>query len=315
MSSSTERPESPGQALDTRDGPASQGPEPDPWFEPAAGAAAAAEPSPAAAPAQGSTPEGGSDPAAAVAGQPADSEAEVAASEWFLRTGRAGLLPESMTEEPPELDTGDLPRTMPSDSAPPWATEPVEIADGLPPPWESGPWGPDSTGRAGRAGPQQEQPQAARPGFTATSAPQSGALAGRPPGGLRLGRRTSWVVAGALTAVAVVVVVIVAVGGGKSADPGCTDYQASGQASYTAVLADLNTHAPAGDLAAKLRVAIKRINLAAAQARQASVQAALAGLTSDMQTALADATSTPIPAQVQQSMRKDAKAAAAACRS
>ncbi len=303
MSSSTERPESPGRAPDSRDGTATgQEPEPDPWFAPANGAAAAGL---TAADVAGSEP----DQAAAGAG-------ELPADQWFLRTGRAGLLPESMTEEEPEPGTGSMPRiVVPSNGAPPWAGEPAVTDDGRPPPWESGPWGADSTGRGpGRYGGQAAGLAAAGLGAGSTAG-AGGSPVLRLPGGLRLSGRASWILAGVLTTVAVIVILIVTVGGGSPADPGCTAWQASGRASYAAVQADLASHAPASALAARLRVAIRQVNLAAAQARQATVQADLATLTSDMQTALTDVTRSPLPAQVLQSMRRDAAAAVAACRS
>jgi hypothetical protein len=285
MSSSTERPESPGQAVESRNGSvADEQPARDPWFE----------------------------------REPADGAA-AAANEWFMRTGRAGLLPESMTDDEPEIATINLPRIVPSDGAPPWAAEPAETDDGLPPPWESGPWGgADEMGRMAGAGGLRSAPRGtgAERGYAEPSAGDGpGGVTGRLPGGWQLGGRASWIVAGALTMVAVVVILVVTLGGGSPADPGCTAWQAAGRASYASVLADLNSRAPATALAAKLRVAIRQVNQAAAQARQASVQADLARLTSDMQTALADVARNPLPAQVRQAMRKDAAAAATACRS
>jgi hypothetical protein len=298
MSSSTERPETPGRALDFRDGAvAGQEPEPDPWFEPANGLTAAD-----AAGSEADQPGAGPD-------QPADGETELPADQWFLRTGRAGLLPESMTEEEPEPGTGSLPRiVVPSDGAPPWAAEPAVTDDGRPPPWESGPWGAEGSGGSGSRAADSRAAAAAAGNAAASPGLQL-------PGGLRLSGRASWIVAGALTAVAVIVILVVTLGGGSSADPGCTAWQSAGRASYAAVQADLASHAPASALAAKLRVAIRQVNLAAAQAHQASVQADLAALTSDLQTALADVTRTPMPAQVLQGMRRDAAAAAAACKS
>src|SRR5215469_5457375 len=58
---------------------------------------------------------------------------------WFLRTGRAGLLPDSMTESWQE---SEHPQERPETAgAPPWAGDPAgtRTAD-APPPWESGPW-------------------------------------------------------------------------------------------------------------------------------------------------------------------------------
>ena len=63
-------------------------------------------------------------------------------TDWFLRTGRAGLLPDSMTES---WDEGGHATLRPETSAaPPWAGEAAVLPASEPPPWESGPWpGPD----------------------------------------------------------------------------------------------------------------------------------------------------------------------------
>ena len=76
-------------------------------------------------------------------------------AEWFLPAGRAGLLPDSITESWDEdPDQGSSPPV--TASAPPWATEEPTPAVSKPPPWESGPWpgpgGGDSAGRAGANG-------------------------------------------------------------------------------------------------------------------------------------------------------------------
>ena len=72
-------------------------------------------------------------------------------AEWFLPTGRAGLLPESMTESWDDEPAGDAGRTEAA-GAPPWAGEELAPAASSPPPWESGPWpGPGGGGPAGLA--------------------------------------------------------------------------------------------------------------------------------------------------------------------
>ena len=76
-------------------------------------------------------------------------------AEWFLPAGRAGLLPDSITESWDEnpVQASSRPDTA---SAPPWASEEPTPAASKPPPWESGPWpgpgGGDSAGRAGANG-------------------------------------------------------------------------------------------------------------------------------------------------------------------
>jgi hypothetical protein len=75
-------------------------------------------------------------------------------AEWFLRTGRAGLLPDSMTVSWDD-DSTDAPHAgqhvrVDAAGAPPWAAEaPDGPATATPPPWETGPWpGPGGAGPA-----------------------------------------------------------------------------------------------------------------------------------------------------------------------
>jgi hypothetical protein len=65
---------------------------------------------------------------------------------WFLRAGRAGLAPESVTVDG-EPGAADRPADGPPAEAgtdvagsPPWAAEPADQDLDAPPPWESGPW-------------------------------------------------------------------------------------------------------------------------------------------------------------------------------
>src|ERR1700722_14499881 len=81
---------------------------------------------------------------------------------WFLRTGRAGLRPDSMTES---ISEGGLPAERPETSgAPPWAGDRTGPSAAAPPPGESGPW----------PGPGEEAP---RPGGQVRGAPASPAAA------------------------------------------------------------------------------------------------------------------------------------------
>ena len=119
----------------------------DPWFEPEPNVARPDTPDPTAL------------------GQYADSHGSEGAAgnrqaEWFLPTGRAGLLPDSITEswdEDPD-QVSDRPVTA---SAPPWASEGPTPAASKPPPWESGPWpGPGGGAPAGQAGADASPSQA-----------------------------------------------------------------------------------------------------------------------------------------------------------
>lgn len=120
----------------------------DPWFEP--------EPrvSPEPQVAQPDAPD------TTAMGQYADSVGSDGAAgnrqaEWFLPAGRAGLLPDSITESWDE-DPDQVSSRPVTASAPPWACEEPTPAVSKPPPWESGPWpgpgGGDSAGRAGANG-------------------------------------------------------------------------------------------------------------------------------------------------------------------
>src|SRR5262245_59652311 len=124
-----------------------------------------AEPATQAAPVTGSD-NGAADGAAAdpwfTPGPKADSHGvpfdPAATAEWFLPTGRAGLLPESMTVFADEAQSGppmaQYPARIESAAAPPWAGEATFTgpAAEAPPPWETGPWpGPGETGASSTA--------------------------------------------------------------------------------------------------------------------------------------------------------------------
>ncbi len=75
-------------------------------------------------------------------GQTADRHAARQA-EWFLRTGRAGLLPDSVTVawdgDATSLPAGHEARAEAA-GAPPWAGDTADALASAPPPWETGPW-------------------------------------------------------------------------------------------------------------------------------------------------------------------------------
>jgi hypothetical protein len=91
---------------------------------------------------------GGPGPEERAAPAPDDAGAR---AEWFLRTGRAGLLPESMTESEPDSSRA-APRRATA-GAPPWAGDQAGPITDAPPPWESGPW-PGPAGEEAGAGPR-----------------------------------------------------------------------------------------------------------------------------------------------------------------
>ncbi len=117
----------------------------DPWFEPEP--PVSPEPQVAQLDAPDTTAPGQSGDSVGSEGAAGNRQAE-----WFLPAGRAGLLPDSITEswdEDPDQGSS-RPATA---SAPPWASEAPTPAVSKPPPWESGPWpGPGGVDSAGRAG-------------------------------------------------------------------------------------------------------------------------------------------------------------------
>ncbi len=73
-------------------------------------------------------------------------------AKWFLPAGRAGLLPDSITESWDEEPEQVVSRPVTA-SAPPWAGEEPTPAASKPPPWEYGPWpGPGGGDPAGPPG-------------------------------------------------------------------------------------------------------------------------------------------------------------------
>jgi hypothetical protein len=106
----------------------------DPWFAPGVKDDPAADGALAdAAPA---------DAAADEAAHAKDGTAHTAQqAEWFLPTGRAGLLPDSMTVawDDDEAHSGQAARVQAA-GAPPWAAETADALASAPPPWETGPW-------------------------------------------------------------------------------------------------------------------------------------------------------------------------------
>jgi hypothetical protein len=220
---------------------------------------------------------------------------------WFLRTGRAGLRPDSMTESWEESGPG--PERLRTTSAPPWAGDQSAGATGAPPPWESGPW----------PGPGGEAPRPGGPGGTAPASPaaadtgnwQATAAAGASilplvlPGlalgilGLRrarvtrTGRAASWLAIAISVAWAVVLIVWLASSGGTTASA-CGGYQSAVSIQVSQVLRDLSSNAPQNVLTADLRQAISQANNAAAQAQQVTARDAMATLTARLQQVAAD---------------------------
>jgi hypothetical protein len=246
--------------------------------------------------------------------EPAVPHADPATTEWFLRTGRAGLRPDSVTETwDEERHAAERPVTA---ANPPWAGERADVTSDSPPPWESGPWpGPGEDGLApgqaheeGQAAPEeavaQDADAAPAGNWQATAALGTGILPLVVPGlvfgvlGLRRAAVTgigrAWSMIGiALSVIWAVVLSVYLASGGQSAQA-CGASQNGVTYAVSQVLHDLGTGAPQGVLTQDLRTAINQANSAAAAATsQLGVRDALVALTSGLQQTQQDASASP----------------------
>lgn len=307
----------------------------DPWFTPGP-KTAASEPRPAET----------STDAAAGAADPGGHQ-----TDWFLRTGRAGLHPDSVTSfdeasgEPPP-DQHDV--HVAAAGAPPWAGETTALSASTPPPWETGPWpGPDA--QRSRASRRWANGETGTPGtrLAGTAATDGVALDGAaglaapgrwPPRtvvtagliplvvpGLVLGvmslresgnqaiRKASWLAIGASVVWAVIIIVIAASFSGGSAGA-CSGYPAAVRQAYEKALTDLNGSAPPSAQAADLETAASLANASAASAGQIGVRNALFTMANDMAEARADVVAhRVIPAALRQHLAGDGVVPAGSC--
>src|SRR5580704_2422489 len=96
-------------------------------------------------------------------------------AEWFLRTGRAGLLPDSMTVDSADDASASHRERVQAAGAPPWAADTADALASAPPPWETGPWpGPGALAGA-QAGVEEGQPDS--PGAAANGVRAAGEAA------------------------------------------------------------------------------------------------------------------------------------------
>jgi len=200
---------------------------------------------------------------------------------WFLPTGRAGLLPDSMTESWDDENGARVDRAERAEAAgdPPWGRDGASAGAGEPPPWETGPWpGP------GEAAVQQPQPGPAGQGA------QLG-LEGKFGPGREPRQRSRLMMAGgaAVLVVVVAVTVIVTVTSGGSGS-GCATYPAPVRQAYARAMSDLSSHAPASVQAADLERAATMANSSAAAAGQIRARTALFAMASDLDEASSDVT-------------------------
>jgi hypothetical protein len=240
---------------------------------------------------------------------------------WFLRTGRAGLLPDSMTEswenDGSQDNGGRHARVQPQAAgAPPWAGEQPGPVRDTPPPWESGPWpGPgearpaarDGGASAGRAlaemtgaratGAAGAWPVMPAGNWEASASVVAGIVPLLVPGlalgalGLRRARVTgtgkiaSWLGIGLSLVSAIVLAVFLMTAGGQSGTTCAANADGVGHP-VAQVLQAMSDGAPDSVLLADLRQAIGQANAAAAAAQQVTVRNALSSVTNGLQTAL-----------------------------
>jgi hypothetical protein len=256
-----------------------------------------------------------------------------------LPTGRAGLLPESMTVESDDDESAvSHEARVESAGAPPWAAVTPDALASMPPPWETGPWpGPEALGARGAgqataaslARPDGTDPRGASPPpgggsrWTARTVLTAGLIPLVVPGvvlgvlSLRSSagpavRRAAWLAIGASIAWAVIIVVVVASTGGGAGV--CGGYPAGVRQAYQQVLSDFSKHAPRSVQAADLEIAASRANASAAAAGQVGVRTALFTMAGDMAQARADILARrPVPVALRQHIGQDGTIPAGSC--
>jgi hypothetical protein len=223
--------------------------------------------------------------------------------EWFLRTGRAGLVPDSMTDtwQDGMLHRPDQPAQGEAAGLPPWGAQPTEAATGVPPPWENGPW--PGHGDPRSASPPDPLDASSDP---APVAPLTAASLRRRPVQLALAG------IGVVVVGVIIVVIVTATSGGPGG--GCGTYPAAVRQAYARAMADLRTHAPASVQSAAFAEAASRANASAAAAGQIAVRTAMFAMASDMNRAYADVSaSRALPATLRQHLSADGTALPASC--
>jgi len=223
--------------------------------------------------------------------------------EWFLRTGRAGLVPDSMmdTWQDETLPRADQPAQGEAAGSPPWGAQPTEAATGVPPPWENGPW------------PGHGDARPARRPDPASAGSDSAALGPVAAAGLRR-RPVQLALAGigVVVVVVIIVVIVTATSGGPAGS--CGTYPTAVRQAYVRAMTDLRTHAPASIQSAAFAKAASRANASAAAAGQISVRTAMFAMASDMNRAYADVVANrALPATLLQHLSADGTALPGSC--
>jgi hypothetical protein len=254
----------------------------DPWFAPGPKVAA---------------PE--SDPARA-----ADSSGQ---AEWFLPTGRAGLLPDSMTESWDD-DNGvaraDRAERTEAAGAPPWGRDGASAGAGEPPPWETGPWPGPGEAAARRSPVIAADRRAVEP------------AGGDPERSGERRQRSRLIMAGGGAAILVLIVATVVIVTTSSGSPaaGCATYPAPVRQAYARAMSDLSGRAPASQQAADLERAATVANASAAAAGQITARNALFAMASDLDEAYSDVSKhRPVTPDLQQRLMTDGTALPRSC--
>jgi hypothetical protein len=255
----------------------------DPWFTP--GPKRTADESPDAADAALGPPTGGAAPA-----------------EWFLPTGRAALLPDSVTDSGADGSLSGPVALTHSEAAsfPPWVAEPTGPL-GSPPPWENGPWPGPGDSR------QPSHPRSPASSGDQTDSEADAAVARRRP--VQLALATG---AGAVVVIVVIVVIVTAMSSGPTG--GCGTYPAAVRQAYVGAMTDVRTHAPPPVQSAAFQLAASRANSSAAAAGEIGVRTALFAMASDLDQAHADvAAHRALPPTLVQHLAADGSALPASC--
>ena len=328
----------PAAAVSGGENGAADGAESDPWFglgPKLPGGADSARPGDSADTLRLAVPEAPTAAdAVAAAAEPADR------AEWFLPTGRAALMPESMTvaaDEDEDSQAGaQYPAQIRAAGEPPWAGEVTGPIAAVPPPWETGPWPGPGAGRASvavgpvpdgsangspvPAGSAGAAPWSARTVLAAGLVPLvipglvAGALSFRRSRAGDPVRRASILAIVASLAWAVIIVVLVASTSGGSA--GNCHYPATVHQAYARAMADLRSNAQASVTVADLGQAATRANAAAAATGTGdiAVRSALFAMTADLQQARADVVAKrPVPSTLRAHLAADGTALTASC--
>jgi hypothetical protein len=231
----------------------------------------------------------------------AETDGQTVQGEWFLPTGRAGLLPDSMSESWDDDGTAPVERAQAA-GAPPWGRDGAAAAAGEPPPWETGPW----------PGPGESAQRQPRPVVADHSTAESAATdleAGTEP----RQRSRLMMIGGAavLVLIVVIVVVVVATSGGPG---GCATYPAAVRQAYARAMSDLSSRVPASVQGADLERAASLANSSAAAAGQITARTALFTMASDLDEASSDvARHRPITPDLQQRLTADGTALPRSC--